>query len=104
MAALRGHGPLALTVPAQQLDDGRTAVTDPGLQPVRYLEGLLFLGRRKNWPVDHIPEKRIDQGRQPVIQRVEPFQVVDDAFVGAQGAGGQRCGARLVDLDQAPIT
>src|SRR5581483_1138758 len=44
------------------------------------------------------------QRRQTIVKIVEAFDVVQNAFVNAQSAGGQRLCSRLVDLDQSPET
>jgi len=46
---------------------------------------------------------RVDDRREPLVHHVQPFQEADDALVDTDPGGGERLGAGLVELDQAPV-
>ena len=45
-----------------------------------------------------------EQAGEPVVQAVQAFDRVDDAFIGPQGAAGQGLAGGLVDLEQPVVT
>ncbi len=96
-----GDQTLAGGVRAGELGRGQASRGRRAAQLVGDLFGRGALGwRERVLAAVHGRQQRLEA----VVEGVQPLQVMDDALIGAQGAGDERLRPRLIDFDQSPVT
>ncbi len=88
-------------VDADDLDDRRAlGAIEYGQGSQDLLDCLVVTERQR--VAEDVPD-RPDEMRQPVVERIQPFEEPDDPLIRAQPGRGQRFPVRLVNLDQPPV-